>query len=130
MSEHDGKDVYDFIRSLPDEDFKFYFDSVRDFFNTEEEFVDFFKRFKRFKDFRWSIPLRVCQMLWLKKELDKTGVHSDSFKLIVLTSVIEVLKTKEPFMDFPEWYKKNNEGQKSKKCFASWQDYNEIHGGR
>ena len=105
-----------------------YFPFVNDIFNSEEELRGIFEKFQQFEDFRKTIPLRLCQVIKLKKDLDKFEIPSDGLKLILLTSIIELIRTFEPYIDFAKWYENRKKELGKMKCSTAWHKYNETYG--
>lgn len=111
-----------------DESVDEYYPLVSDIFKDKDNLKDIWLRFSQFEDYRITIPLRVCQIIACMKQLDPKKIGADAFRLILATSIIELLNTEVEYQDFATWLSQNRKKVENKSCLQAWNIYNRVHG--
>ena len=94
-------------------------------FCSKEEMTEYWNRFSEIGEDLTIFT--ISQFYVFLKQIEERKY--DSLRLIMLTSIIEKLNSKEDHLTFPEWISKENKKEELKKRGLSlWDEYNKIHG--
>ena len=88
----------------------------------QQSFIDICVRFNKFDDDRRFIPFDVCDIIQVCQLIGFKEPLTSGLQLILLTSIIELLNTKE-YVKFPSWYKKNIEIYKEIDCHKAYGEW-------
>ena len=103
---------------------------IKDFIDYDD-FKEIYEEFSKYEDIdRKAIPFSVCEMILACRRLGFKDSLVSSLQLILLTSIIELLKSRKEYVSFDSWYNLNKKMIENWKCVRSWLKYKSEYGAR
>jgi len=108
---------------------------IQKIFSSKEEAINYCKRFQKIGRF-WTL-YDIAQFLYFSDKMkdaytkidEPARILFDVNRLIMMTSIIEFLNSKEDFVTFNDWIKKEGKHDElRRRGIDIWHEYNRIHG--